>query len=191
MTTNDDELAAKLRGICPSYGKEKFIEPRRVLNSRMSEAQAAIALLSLEEYSKIQKRNKMLFEIYSEGLSKIRGIKLILPSNVTVSNYQYAVCEIETAGFGMSRDSLLKVLMAENVFARRYFHPSTHRSSGFDQDLDYVANSLPVTERLCDKCLQLPLGSKITVADAETICSLIIQSQEQAENIRHKLREVN
>lgn len=189
VTTNDDTLAARLRGVRPSYDREESIAPYRVLNSRMSEAQAAIALMSFEDYPDIQSRNKALFDTYAEGLGTVTGIRLMHPSNVTTSNYQYAVCEVDTKSFGLSRDDLVVVLQAENILARRYFYPATHRSSGFDQNADAVAATLPVTEELCGKCLQLPLGAKLQSVDVLAICTLIAQMQDQAASIHRKLSE--
>lgn len=189
ITTNDDALAAKLRGIRPSYGREASTDPHRVLNSRMSEAQAAIALMNFEDYPEIQLRNKALFDTYAEGLRAVNGIRLMQPSNVTASNYQYAVCEIDADAFGLSRDDLVMLLQAENILARRYFYPATHRSAGFDEHAEEVAASLPVTEMLCDRCMQLPLGAKTQLADVQAIYALIAHTRGQAESIRHKLRE--
>lgn len=187
VTTNDDALAARIRGIRPSYGSEQSAEAYRVLNARMSEAQAAIGLMSLEDYPDIQKRNKSIFDVYMSELSKLGGIRLMLPSNVTASNHQYAVCEVDADIFGLSRDDLISVLQAENVLARRYFYPATHRSAGFDENAEKVAASLPVTEAVCGKCLQLPLGAKTAKEDAHAICEIIAQAQSAAPEIRQNL----
>lgn len=187
ITTNDDALAAKLRGIRPSYGRKESASPYRVLNSRMSEAQAAIALMNLEDYPAIQSRNKDLFDAYADGLRVLNGIHLIQPARVTASNFQYAVCEVDEYTFGLSRDDLVLLLQAENVMARRYFYPATHRSAGFDQNVDEVAASLPVTEWLCDRCMQLPLGAKVQLSDVKIICDLIAEIQEKADEIRNKI----
>ncbi len=180
VTTNDDALAAKLRGIRPSYGHEKSTDPLRVLNSRMSEAQAAIGLMSLEDYPKIVTRNRMLFEAYEVILKTVPGITLVRPSNVTVSNYQYAVCEVDEDKFGLSRDNLLALLQAENILARRYFYPAIHHCIGFE---DREAE-LPVTNAICARCLQLPLGAKVDSEDIAMICDLVSQAHAQAAQLK-------
>lgn len=183
VTTNDDELAAKLRGMRPSYDAGDIVEPYRVINSRMSEAQAAIALLNLDDYPLIQARNKALFDAYSQNLAGIPGIRLLHPANVSASNYQYAACTIEPAEFGLTRDQLLRLLEAENVLARRYFYPGTHRSAGFDVNAAADAARLPTTERICDISFQLPLGARLNVSDVEKICALIARAQREAPQI--------
>lgn len=177
VTTNDDALAARIRGMRPSYGSAPTVEPFRVLNSRMSEAQAAVGLLSLEDFSVIQMRNKSLYDAYGSGLSGVQGIKLLSPSNVSKSNYSYAVCELDEVAFGMTRDQLLQVLEAENVIARRYFYPGIHRSAGFDHNSHLDSERLSVTEKLCSSCLQLPLGARLDIADVVRITDIIARAQ--------------
>jgi dTDP-4-amino-4,6-dideoxygalactose transaminase len=180
ICTNDDDLADRLRCIRPSYGDNKSVRITKVANARMSEAQAAIALMSLEDFPQNQQKNEMLFRKYQERLGHIPGIKLVMPAGVTFSNYQYVVCEVDEHIFGLSRDSLIAVLKAENVNARRYFYPGTHRSAGFVDNLNQYANSLPVTDRLCASCIQLPVGALVDGDAVSTICELIDKCQRNA-----------
>lgn len=185
VTTNDDEVAARLRNIRSSYGAGKKVDVIRTTNGRMSEAQAAIGLLSLEDYPKIASHNKELFDAYEVALKGIRGIALVKPTNVTTSNYQYAVCEVNEDLFGLSRDDLQMLLQAENVLARRYFYPATHRCIGFTGS----HAALPVTEELCMRCLQLPLGAKVGIEDVAVIGNLINRAQAQATTLKRRLNE--
>ncbi len=180
LCTNDDELAARLRNIRSSYGAGKPVPVVKTSNGRMSEAQAAIALLSLEDFPQNQQNNEMLFRKYEERLEPIPGIKLVKPAGVTFSNYQYVVCEIDESSFGLSRDSLIAVLKAENVNARRYFYPGTHRNIGYRDGLAGVAGSLPVTDHLCASCLQLPVGAMVDGDAVDAICEIIDRSRRDA-----------
>lgn len=171
ITTNNDELAMRLRNIRSSYGAGKPASVVRTSNGRMSEAQAAIALLNLEDFGRNRQHNELIFQTYQKELQGIAGVKLITPTGVTLSNYQYIVCEIDEAAFGLSRDALLAVLKAENIIARRYFYPGAHRTVEYAADAPPAA--LPVTERLCDICLQLPVGAMVDTAAARRIAALL------------------
>lgn len=177
LCTNDDELAARLRNIRSSYGAGKPVPVVKTSNGRMSEVQAAIALMSLEDFPQNQQKNETLFRKYAERLKHIPGIKLVKPAGVAFSNYQYVVCEVDEDIFGLSRDSLIAVLKAENVNARRYFYPGTHRSIGYRDSLPEFADSLPVTDHLCASCIQLPIGAMIDNNAVDTICEIIDKSQ--------------
>ena len=191
ITTNSDETAAKLRNIRSSYGAGTPVPVVKTSNGRMSELQAAIGLMSLEDFDKNQASNKKLFEVYTDRLKDIDGIELYVPKNVTKSNYQYAACDVEADEFGMSRDTLLQVLQAENVLARRYFYPGTHRCLGFDIDADEVAKRLPVTERLCLTGLQLPLGARVSVDAAHKICDVIEFAKSSAQKLNDAVESRN
>jgi dTDP-4-amino-4,6-dideoxygalactose transaminase len=180
LCTNDEILASRLRNIRSSYGAGKPFPVVKTSNGRMSEAQAAIALMSLDDFPKNQQNNEILFRKYEERLGHIPGVKLVKPAGVTFSNYQYVVCEILENIFGLSRNSLITVLKAENVNARRYFFPGTHRSIGYRDSLSKFANSLPVTDYLCASCLQLPIGAMVNGDAVDAICEIIDRCQRNA-----------
>jgi dTDP-4-amino-4,6-dideoxygalactose transaminase len=177
VTTNDSTLAAKIRGIRPSYDSGPVEEPFRVLNSRMSEAQAAVGLLNLESYPSNQAHNKTLIDAYDQAFSSLHGIRLVKPSNITNSNYQNAVFEVKEEYFGLTRDQILQVLESENVIANRNFYPGIHKSPGFiDCSKDSLVN-LDVTERLCSTCFQLPIGSLLDASDVKYIADILARIQ--------------
>ncbi len=189
ICTNDDVLASRLRNIRSSYGAGKIVPVVKTSNGRMSEAQAAIALMSLDDFPDNQKNNENLFRTYMERLKHIPGIKLVKPAGVTFSNYQYVVCEIQKTTFGLSRDSLVKVLNAENVMARRYFYPGAHRTTGYNDSLSLYEYSLPVTDYLCDACIQLPIGAMVDTNAVASICKIIENSHRNADYLQSFLIE--
>ncbi len=184
LCTNDDMLAARLRNIRSSYGAGKPVPVVKTSNGRMSEAQAAIALMSLEDFPQNQQKNELLFRIYEGRLEHIPGIRLVKPSGVTFSNYQYIICDVYEDVFGLSRDSLIAVLKAENVNARRYFYPGTHRSIGYCDNLPSYEGRLPVTDHLCASCMQLPVGAMVDSNAVEMICEIIDRAQSNSRRLR-------
>lgn len=189
ICTNDDVLASRLRNIRSSYGAGKIVPVVKTSNGRMSEAQAAIALMSLDDFPNNQKNNERLFRTYMEKLKHIPGIKLVKPAGVTLSNYQYVVCEIDEETFGMSRDSLIEVLKAENVMARRYFYPGAHRTTGYSSSLSFYENSLPVTDYLCGACIQLPIGAMVDSNSVGKICEIIDKANHNSDYLQSFLAE--
>lgn len=184
ICTNDDDLAARLRNIRSGYGVGHRVEVVRTANGRMSEAQAAVALMSLEDFEENRANNERLHSRYMTGLRDIPGLHLVVPSRVSMSNYQYVVCRVDESTFGLSRDDLLAVLRAENVLARRYFHPGAHRSIPYMQVLPQFLDRLPVTDRLCATCIQLPIGALVSEAAVDRICDLLARLPAKAPEIR-------
>lgn len=82
------------------------------------------SLESLEEFIAINRRNYLL---YMQELSSIPGISMVSYDESEKCNYQYIVLELDEQQIGVDRDLLVRILHAENVIARRYFHPGCHR----------------------------------------------------------------
>jgi dTDP-4-amino-4,6-dideoxygalactose transaminase len=184
ICTNDDELAARLRTMRSSAGAGKPTEVVRTVNGRMSEAQCAIALMSLEDFPANRQNNETLYRLYAAQLAAIPGLHLVRPSGVSLSNYQYLVCQIDEGEFGLSRDTLIALLKAENVNARRYFYPGLHRSIPYAQDFPRYLERLPNTDSLSASCIQLPIGALVSAQGVERICSILSRAHQAAPSIR-------
>lgn len=187
ICTNDDDLAAKLRNIRSSYGAGHTVSVVKTSNGRMSELQAAIALLNLDDFEINRANNEATFLAYQKHLAGIPGLKLISPSGVSRSNYQYIVCEVNTEQFGVTRQQLLSILKAENINARRYFYPGVHRSVEFNSLYNKQKNALTITELLCETCIQLPVGALLDIDKVEIICNLIRSAQRNSAKLLHYL----
>ena len=155
ITTNDDELAWKMRRML-SFGFQDLDQVVSVgTNAKMSEVSGAMGLSSLGMMADIVAANRLNYEAYALRLAGLAGIRLLPLDDSDTRNYQYVIAEVQ--GKGLSRDQLLEVLWAEGIKARRYFYPGCHRME------PYVSQSrayeLPVTERLSETVLALPTGT--------------------------------
>lgn len=184
ISTNNDELAEKLRNIRSSYGVRRPVEVTKTANGRMSEAQAAMALMNLEDFDDLAARNRNQHEQYRKQLADLPGIRVIEPHGVDVSNYQYLICEIDPPSFGLDRNTLHQALRAENILARRYFSPGAHRCPPFNT-LPSAAgqDALLATDALSQRVLQLPLGARVDSTAIETICALLCEFHRHAPRI--------
>lgn len=188
ICTNDDLLAARLRNIRSSYGAGHAVPVIKTSNGRMSEAQAAIALMSLEDFPANQANNQRQYEAYANGLRDIPGISLTTPTGVSFSNYQYLVCNIDPATFGLPRDMVMDLLKAENVLARRYFYPGIHRCIPYVDDFPQYQDVLPQTDALCTSVMQLPIGALLTLDDIARICQILAHAQQHANAIAQAMQ---
>ena len=75
-------------------------------------------------------------------------------------NYQYVIAEVDKS-CAISRDSLVKVLWAENFLARKYFWPGCHRMEPYKSLFPNAHLTLPVTEEVAAKILVLPTGQTV------------------------------
>ena len=171
ITTNDDELARKIRAKIPSYPAGLF-ESDRVANCRFSEAQAAMALLSLADFEVNVAQNKKQFELYVCALEQIEGLSVWQPANCTRSNYSSLVVIVDEAEFGLSRDKLISHLKAENILARRYYFPGLHKIIT-NQSVSHLSGSMECTDRLSKTAMQLPLGGLVSGESIQIVADVI------------------
>jgi len=189
ITTNNDELADKIR-LMRNFGFKGYDNVIYIgTNGKMNEVCAAMGLTSLECIDDLIKKNKYNFECYSECLKNISGVKLINYSSTEKLNYQYIVIEVDEINYGISRDLLVKILHAENVIVRKYFYPGCHNMEPYRS---YFPNSkllLPETEEKINKVICLPTGSEIKEEEIKKICDIINFVKENSGKIKSVLSE--
>jgi dTDP-4-amino-4,6-dideoxygalactose transaminase len=172
VCTNDDELAARLRTMRSSSGAGVTVPVTRTVNGRMSEAQAAIALMNFEDFPTNRQNNENLHRSYEIGLASIPGLELSKPAGVSVSNFQCAVCRVDESEYGLPRNALIALLNAENVCAR----PEATYSQ-----------RLPDADTAGASTVHLPIGARMTIREVERICTVLTKAQRAAPAIRARL----
>jgi dTDP-4-amino-4,6-dideoxygalactose transaminase len=182
ITTNDDAVANELRTIRNFHPSETFAKVAKRMNGKMSEAQAALALLGLRRFDEYAAANRRRHADFQKELAGIPGVTLLEYPVDETNNYQYVVVEIDEARAGADRDAFLAVLAAENVLCRRHFEPGLHRMSPYSRSLPAGAR-FPVTELLCSRVLQLPNSQNMSTADVAGVCGLIRSIQERAGDV--------
>jgi dTDP-4-amino-4,6-dideoxygalactose transaminase len=182
ITTNDDDLAKKIR-LMQNFG---FSGEDSVIyigtNGKMNEVCAAMGLTNLENFESFVEVNRRNWLFYRDGLLGIPGIKLMHYNDTEQNNYHYVIVEVESEQFGMSRDELKAILVSHNILARRYFYPGCHRMEPYRTLFPDVGRDLPATEAFSEKVLAFPTGTQIGPEQIEKICKLIknIQKASQA-----------
>jgi dTDP-4-amino-4,6-dideoxygalactose transaminase len=172
VVTNDDVLADKLRRL-RNFGFEDYdLVADLGTNGKMTEPSAAMGLTSIESMEEFVACNRTNLALYKAGLQGLPGVRLLDPTGPQRSNYQYIVLQIAPDA-PVSRDVLCSVLQAENVHARRYFHPGVHRMEPYGSSPLYAEVHLPNTERLADEVLCLPTGTAVAEPEIATICAII------------------
>jgi dTDP-4-amino-4,6-dideoxygalactose transaminase len=170
ITTDSDELAERLR-LLINFGFAGWDETRLAgTNAKMHEASAAMGLTSLDAMDGIVRINRRNAARYASGLAGIDGIRLIGQDVHATGNAQHVVIRIGPRETGLTRDALQAVLMAENVLARRYFHPGIHRLEPYASQ---PHAPLPRTERIASEVLVLPTGLAMTSGRIDALCELI------------------
>ncbi len=171
VTTNDDAIAAAIRTARNFHEQQTFVDVPLRINAKMSEAQAAMGIISLRDFGKVIAANRERYIRYQKRLDGIPGIDFVEHAQSEASNYQYVVVTVDKPHYGMSQSELMGVLHEHGIKARRYFHPGMHKAYPY-ATRDW---QLPVTDRLCETVLQLPSGDMVTDTDIDRVSALIAE----------------
>jgi dTDP-4-amino-4,6-dideoxygalactose transaminase len=172
ITTNNDELADKMRRMrnFGFAGLDNVVDIGT--NGKMSEVSAAMGLTSLESLDEIIGINYNNYLSYSRELAGVSGVELIEYSEKEKNSYQYIVLEVDEELAGLSRDLLVHILHAENIRARRYFYPGCHQMEPYHSNFPKAGLGLLETEKLTLKVLQLPTGTAVGEKEINWICEI-------------------
>ncbi len=181
ITTDDGALAERLR-LARNFGFTGYDSVVALgTNAKMSELSAALGLTSLEScdaFIEANRRNRARYEVELAG---VPGVQLLYFDPAERHNYHYVVLELGDEFLErLPRDDLVAVLHAENVLARRYFHPGCHRAAPYaSRPVD-----LPVTEDLAARVVTLPTGTAIGPAEIASVAAIVRLALERADAIR-------
>jgi dTDP-4-amino-4,6-dideoxygalactose transaminase len=128
-------------------------------NYRMTDMQAAVGLVQLARLPEIVRRRREIAAAYTAELAGIPGLRPVADPPGGVSNFQSFWVEV-LPEFPVHRDELLALLAEDDISARRGIMAS-HRQPAY-ADRDTGGAELPVTERLTDTTLILPLFHQLT-----------------------------
>jgi dTDP-4-amino-4,6-dideoxygalactose transaminase len=187
VTTNDEQLAEKLRAM-RDFGYVGLDQVEYVgTNAKMNEFSAAMGLTNLERLDEFVYVNHRNYRRYLKELDGLAGVTLMRYEETEKRNYGYIIIEVDPDVTGLTRDQLAKVLWAENILARKYFYPPCHLMEPYRTLLPQARSRLRETERISSRVLALPTGISIKEEDIETISSIIelaIRNADGLKNIR-------
>jgi dTDP-4-amino-4,6-dideoxygalactose transaminase len=183
VTTNDAELAEKLRfmrnfGFC---GEDCVAHLGT--NGKMNEISAAMGLTLLEEIDALVSINAERYHAYAREIEAIPGLDLLQYSPDGRYNYQHVVAMVDQTEATLGRDDIIAVLRAENVLARRYFYPGIHRMKPYAAMHEYANVSLPVTDDVAARVVVLPTGPQLTDDAAARIGAILRRATDLAPRI--------
>lgn len=158
--TNNDEWAQLIRSYAVhGKGSMKYDNVRIGMNSRLDSVQAAILRVKLKAFKEYEVAavNERA-DWYNNALE---GMDLTLPSvsdSMTSSWAQYTVILPEN----INRSQLQAELKKDDVPTMVYYPKPMHEQEAFRGQAVLLPSSYPVTNKLCERVLSLPMGPYLT-----------------------------
>lgn len=169
VTTDDPELAAAVRALANYGSQKKYVFKYTGRNSRLDEIQAAVLDVKLKYLVEDNQHRKEVAHYYYEH---IKNPLIILPDLLPDEQNAYHLFPI-LVGEG-KRDSLHDYLEQNGVGTVCHYPIAPHHQECYAQAAWNVPQlSLPITERLADEELSLPIGPSITMEDVAEVVHLI------------------
>ena len=165
VTTDDPAIAAKLKRL-RSYGldeAEQCVEPG--VNGRLDELQAAILRVLLPSLDRDNEERRRIAARYREKLSDHAA--WLPPDDDGAVYHQFAVAV-------PNRDRIRSMLASQHGIETAIHYPlGLHRHPHFQRR----GVSLPVTDRLCDELLSLPIQPQIARDRVEAIAQALLEAE--------------
>src|SRR5712672_1461094 len=162
--TDDAELAATLRSIrVHGQGSDKYDNVRLGLTGRLDTMQAAILIEKLKIFEdEIAARNQVA-QRYATGLGNVVSIPQ-LATGCTSIWAQYTI----RLPHGVDRDGFAAALKAQGIPTAIYYPKSMHQQTAY-RDYPVAEGGLPVSEKLSDDVISLPMHAYLDEATQQRI----------------------
>jgi dTDP-4-amino-4,6-dideoxygalactose transaminase len=145
------------------------------INAKMNELQAAYGLLQLKSVDKYIARRKTITVMYQQQLNGVRGIRIHEDMKGVHHSYAYFPIFIDAEKYGHSRDEVYEKLKKHNIYSRRYFYPLISQFPTYKGLLSSSVENLPVSNKIAQEVLCLPIYPELQINDVVRICKLLIE----------------
>jgi len=170
VTTNNKYLADVIRALGNYGSSKKYVHNFKGLNSRLDELQAAFLRIKLPYLESDNKVRRNIAAYYSEQLDPDKFIlpKLIDNSQSIINNlshvwHLYVIRHPE-------RDRLQKYLLDNGVETIIHYPIPPHKQKAYSE---YSHLSLPITEKIHNEVLSLPISQVQTIDDTKKIVGIL------------------
>jgi dTDP-4-amino-4,6-dideoxygalactose transaminase len=166
VTTNDDELARRLRLLRVHGAAAKYHYQSIGVNSRLDALQAAVLLVklrSLEEWTEKRRANAAYYDNLLEGINA-QALIIEIPHVQYNNRHIYNQYVIRAP----KRDELRDFLAQEGVGTDVYYPLPLHLQECY-QDLGYEAGDFPHAEKAAQETLALPIYPELTREQQEYV----------------------
>jgi dTDP-4-amino-4,6-dideoxygalactose transaminase len=170
-----DEKTKKRIDFLKNFGfadEVTVVEPG--INAKMNELQAAYGLVQLKYIDKYITKRKVIAELYRNELARTKGIRVLYDIEGIDNSYTYFPILIDAKIYGTTRDEVYEKLKENNIFGRRYFYPLISQFPPYRGLPSAKKENLPVSEKIAEEVICLPIFPDLAIDTAVKICDVII-----------------
>lgn len=165
ITTNDSKLAERVRVLLNYGSRIKYHNEVKGFNCRLDELQAALLRVKLPYLDAENVRRRDIANQYQQGLA---DTGLILPAIAGSAESVWHLYVVRT----LRRDDLQAVLLSQGIGTMIHYPVPPHLQPAY-AELKFKKGSLPITERVHEEVLSLPMGPTLLDTQVEEIIEAV------------------
>ena len=163
VTTNDDELAFKIRAIA-NYGSDyKYHHIFKGINSRLDEIQAAILDVKLKYLDSDNIRRREISEFYRKN---IKNPKIALPKTYDENAHVWHIFAVRIE----ERERLQKYLENNGIQTNIHYPVPPHKQECYKE---WANQSYPVSEKIHREIISLPISPVLTDGEVNKVVEVV------------------
>ena len=163
VTTNDSELAATVRALANYGSQKKYVFKYAGRNSRLDEIQAAVLNVKLKYLDDDNAHRQVIAKMYYEGID---NPLIALPERLPNKQNVYHLFPV----FCPHREKLQAYLKEHGIGTHIHYPIPPHKQECYRE---YGNLSMPISEKIAQEELSIPISPCITEAETATIASII------------------
>jgi len=167
MVTNDDKLAQKVRMLREHGSVVKYEHAFPGYNFRMEGIQGAVLATKLKHLDSWNDQRRALAKRYHERLA---GQTVILPKETPNARHVYHLYVIQAE----DRDALKQQLAQRGIETGLHYPIPLHLQEAY-ASLGYRAGDFPVTERVTQHILSLPMYPEMSLEMADYVADAVLE----------------
>ena len=172
--TNDDLLAGRIRSVVNHGMTQKYYHDHIGVNSRLDTIQAAILRVKLRYLDEYNKSRMAAAEYYNTAFISTPAIRTPKKSNFTNHIFHQYTMRLDPA----DRDPLRDFLALNKIPSMIYYPVPLHAQEAY-RYLNLSDSDFPVTRKLTDCVLSLPMHSELKDDQLEYISSKVLEYFEE------------
>ena len=167
IVTSDDKIADDLRSLREHGQATRYYHPVIGYNARLDEIQAAILRIKLRRLDEWNRARLAHARRYDELL---KGSGVLTPEIPAAGRHVFYAYAIRVPA---GRRDALRAHLAERGIGTQIHYPVPIHLQQAAQFLGYRKGDLPITERLANEVLSLPMYAELTDAQGERVASTV------------------
>lgn len=169
ILTNDRELAYRLKRLRVHGAEQKYFHEEIGYNSRLDAIQAAILRVKLKYLDQWNQGRQRVAETYNRLFKEYFLDDIILPVKKVINSfhvYHQYVVRVD------NRAKIQEKLREKGISTAVYYPLPLHLQECYN-NLGYKPGDLPISERVCERVLALPIDPDLSEEEIEFIVGII------------------